>query len=67
MSNYAERLKKLQGAWEKDKAVERTQGLPAGKYQWIISKAILNQSKAAFNNGYLVCRISFCFVPYQLI
>ena len=51
MSNYNDRLKKLQQNWKTEKAAESGSKLPEGKYQWIISRATLGNSKASFNKG----------------
>lgn len=51
--SYKDRLNKLSKAWETDKAVAGAGQLPAGKYQFQIKRAYLEESKASFNKGHL--------------
>lgn len=52
MPNYADRLDKLKKQWDKDKpASGGAFGLPEGKHQCIIKRAVLEEGKASFNKG----------------
>lgn len=52
--SYKNRLEKLKDAWNKDKPAESQSGLPNGKYQLEIKRAVLEESKASFNKGHLM-------------
>lgn len=51
--SYKNRLDKLKANWDSDKPVAGAQALPAGKYQFVIKRAFLEESKAKFNKGNL--------------
>lgn len=53
MSSYKDRLNNLKKSWEKDKAVTGAPRLPAGKYQFEIKRAVLEESKFKYNLGHL--------------
>ena len=51
MSNYAKRLAGLKKQWSEDKPHTGGGQLPEGKYQFIIKRALIEESKADFNKG----------------
>jgi len=53
MTSYANRLKNLKDQWKNDKPAAGMAALPAGKYQFQVTRAFLEPSKASFNKGNL--------------
>ena len=51
--SYKNRLDKLKANWDSDKPASNSPQLPAGKYQFTIKRAFLEESKASFNKGNL--------------
>lgn len=51
--SYKNRLDALKKAWSEDKPAEAMSGLPKGKYQMEIKRALLEESKATWNHGHL--------------
>tara|TARA_R110000751_G_scaffold300963_1_gene413047 strand:- start:31193 stop:31948 length:756 start_codon:yes stop_codon:yes gene_type:complete len=51
--SYAKRLKALGGAWKKDKSAKGGAGISAGKHQYEIVRAVLEESKMSYNKGHM--------------
>jgi len=64
--SYADRLKKLQGAWKSAKPATGGGSLPAGKYQMQIARALITEGKAEFNKGHMQVELQMTVVTGKM-